>query len=74
MLGSAPGEWSVDWKPFDTARATTSKRGILMDCVLVAGLAFLLGFKIAAHMGKRHLEQMRDIWRASTPKPNITEW
>jgi hypothetical protein len=37
-----------------------------MDCVLVAGFAFLLGFKIAAYMGKRHLERMKQIWDIPT--------
>lgn len=35
----------------------------MKEIVFVAGLSFLLGFKIAAHMGKQHLERMRKIWR-----------
>ena len=31
--------------------------------VFIAAIAFLLGFKVAAWMGKRHLERMRTIWK-----------
>lgn len=36
----------------------------MRDLIFVAGLAFLLGFKIAAHMSKRHLARMKKIWSA----------
>ena len=31
--------------------------------LMMMGLGFLLGFKIAARMGDRHLERMEKIWR-----------
>jgi hypothetical protein len=31
--------------------------------IFVAAIAFLLGFKIAAWMGRRQVERMREIWR-----------
>ena len=34
----------------------------LPELFLVAGISFLIGFRIAAWMGKRHLERMREIW------------
>ena len=37
-----------------------------MDCIFIAGIAFLLGFKIAAYMGKRHLDRMRESWQSAT--------
>jgi len=36
----------------------------MRDCLFLSGLSFLLGFKIAAYMGKRHLERMKQIWRS----------
>jgi hypothetical protein len=32
---------------------------------LGVGVGFLLGFKIASHMGKKHLARMRAIWMQS---------
>lgn len=34
-----------------------------METVFLIGIAFLLGFKIASYMGKRHLERMKVIWK-----------
>lgn len=34
----------------------------MYDLIFVAAISFLVGFKIAAWMGKRHLERMRKIW------------
>lgn len=31
--------------------------------LFLCGMSFLLGFKIAAWMGKRHVERLRKIWR-----------
>lgn len=36
------------------------------EMVMVAGFSFLLGFKIAAHLGRRHLERMQAIWRQTS--------
>lgn len=30
--------------------------------IFTAGISFLLGFKIAAYMGRRQLERMKAIW------------
>lgn len=35
-----------------------------VPCILIAGLSFLVGFKIAAWMGKRQMERLRKIWSA----------
>jgi len=33
-----------------------------MECIFIAGISFLLGFKVAAHLSKRHLARMKSIW------------
>ncbi len=32
------------------------------QCIFLTGIAFLLGFKIAAYLGRRHLKRMKEIW------------
>ncbi len=34
----------------------------LPDLLFVAGIAFLVGFKIAAWMSRRHVRRLREIW------------
>lgn len=45
----------------------------LGEIVLIAGFSFLLGFKIAARMGRRHLERMKAIWLGRGEQPGAAK-
>lgn len=34
----------------------------MMGCLFLCGLGFLLGFRIAVFIDKKHLERMKKIW------------